>query len=99
MLTRILEGPPAFTVLTGSSSVGKTALLREVLGRNGHDKYHVMHFDLRIPGFADLEGLYVSLSKQMEWYFGILANEEGYEDFEKEAWAFKASQNSHRKLL
>lgn len=69
--------------------MGKTALLREVLGGSGRDRFHVLHFDLRIPGFADLEGLYGSLSRQMEWYFSVVAEEDGYEDFEREAWAFK----------
>lgn len=86
-IERTLEGPPSFTVLFGASSVGKTALLREVLSR---DIYHVLHFDLRIAGFADLGSLYASLSRQMELYFESMSKiMEGYEDFEKEAWAFK----------
>ncbi|KAH8112427.1 hypothetical protein DFH11DRAFT_1607573 [Phellopilus nigrolimitatus] len=86
-ISRILEGPPAFTVLTGASSVGKTALLREVLSG---DAYHVLHFDLRIAGFADLTSLYLSLSRQMEHYFVRMGSVmEGYEEFEREAWAFK----------
>ena len=36
----------------------QTALLRQVLTRT---KYHVLHFDLRIAGFADLPSLYMSL--------------------------------------
>lgn len=84
---RALSGTPSFTVLIGASSVGKTALLREVLSR---DAYHVLHFDLRIAGFADLGSLYSSLSRQMESYFETLSeNVEGYEDFVKEAWGFK----------
>ncbi|THH09697.1 hypothetical protein EW145_g1837, partial [Phellinidium pouzarii] len=88
-LKRILEGPPAFTVLCGASSVGKTALLREVLSES---RYHVLHFDLRIAGFADLSSLYLSLCKQMEQFFDTMSREmEGYEVFEKEAWGFKVS--------
>ncbi|THU84391.1 hypothetical protein K435DRAFT_870311 [Dendrothele bispora CBS 962.96] len=84
---RVLEGEPAFTVLFGASSVGKTALLREVLT---HENYHVLHFDLRISGFADLSSLYMSLSRQMEQYFESIAQQmEGYDEFEKEAWSFK----------
>jgi hypothetical protein len=64
----------------------QTALLREVLSR---DKFHVMHFDLRIAGFADLESLYTSLSMQMEMYFETISALEGYDEFKKEAWAFK----------
>lgn len=91
-IRRILEGPPAFTVLSGASSVGKTALLREVLSE---ERYHVLHFDLRIAGFADLSSLYVSLSGQMEEYFGTLSKDEGYEEFEKDAWAFKVCALRH----
>ncbi|KAF9467176.1 hypothetical protein BDZ94DRAFT_1186225 [Collybia nuda] len=84
---RALEGDPSFTILFGASSTGKTALLREVLSR---EQYHVLHFDLRIAGFADLASLYLSLSQQMELYFEEIANKmEGYEEFEKEAWSFK----------
>ncbi|KAF8062301.1 hypothetical protein FPV67DRAFT_1783190 [Lyophyllum atratum] len=86
-IERALEGEPSFTVLFGASSTGKTALLREVLSR---EQYHVLHFDLRIAGFADLSSLYRSLSQQMELYFEEIANKmDGYEEFEKEAWSFK----------
>lgn len=86
LLERTLDSEPAFTVLFGASSVGKTALLRQLLSS---DRYHVLHFDLRIAGFADLENLYMSLSQQMEQYFGALAGFEGYKEFEKEGWSFK----------
>ncbi|KAH7882938.1 hypothetical protein F5I97DRAFT_1960037 [Phlebopus sp. FC_14] len=86
-IERTLEGEPSFTILFGASSVGKTALLREVLSQ---EKYHVLHFDLRIPGFADISSLYMSLSQQMEQYFQeIAANVPGFEDFRKEARGFK----------
>lgn len=95
-LERILEGPPAFTILCGASSVGKTALLREVLSR---DNYHVLHFDLRIAGFADLSSLYLSLSKQMEQYFEAMSRVmDGYEEFEKEAWGFKVRELLSRRI-
>jgi hypothetical protein len=48
-----------------------------------------LHFDLRIAGFADLESLYLSLSQQMEQYFGAVTATKGFEEFETEAWAFK----------
>ncbi|KAF7366723.1 hypothetical protein MSAN_00930400 [Mycena sanguinolenta] len=86
ILEQVLEGEPSFTVLFGASSVGKTALLREVLCS---DAYHVLHFDLRISGFADLASLYTSLSQQMEQYFEEIGKLAGYEDFEKESWGFK----------
>ncbi|KAL1742195.1 hypothetical protein HDZ31DRAFT_66205 [Schizophyllum fasciatum] len=86
-IERTLGGEPAFTVLFGSSSVGKTALLRQVLTE---EKFNVLHFDLRIAGFADLSSLYISLSEQMEQYFlNISTDMEGYSEFEKESWAFK----------
>ncbi|KXN82374.1 hypothetical protein AN958_02631 [Leucoagaricus sp. SymC.cos] len=86
-IERTLGGEPAFTVLFGASSVGKTALLREVLSQ---PQFHVLHFDLRIAGFADLPSLYTRLSTQMEQYFeDIASNMEGYEEFQKEAWCFK----------
>ncbi|KAG7089400.1 hypothetical protein E1B28_011088 [Marasmius oreades] len=96
-IARALEGDPAFTVLFGASSVGKTALLREVLC---HDKYHVLHFDLRIAGFADLASLYISLSEQMEQYFEEISKQmDGYKEFEKEAWSFKHDRlNVERRL-
>ena len=54
-IERCLSGVPSFTVLFGASSVGKTALLREVLSRK---QYRVIAFDLRIAGFADLTSLH-----------------------------------------
>jgi hypothetical protein len=33
--------------------------------------------------------MYTSLSSQMEQYFAEIAKQEGYADFEKEAWSFK----------
>jgi DNA replication protein DnaC len=87
-----LEGIPSFTVLFGASSVGKTALLREVLSK---EKYHVLHFDLRIAGFADLGSLYFSLAAQMEQYWKTLSEEvPGYDEWEKEAWLFKVDSLS-----
>ncbi|KAI6020152.1 hypothetical protein PISMIDRAFT_675160 [Pisolithus microcarpus 441] len=86
-IDRALGSAPSFTVVFGASSVGKTALIREVLSNN---RYHVLHFDLRIPGFADVFSLYMSLSQQMEQYFEeIAANLPGFEEFRKEAWGFK----------
>ncbi|KAH0831186.1 hypothetical protein J3R83DRAFT_13763 [Lanmaoa asiatica] len=77
VIERALEGEPSFT----------TALLREVLSR---DRFHVLHFDLRIPGFADVSSLYTSLSQQMERYFeDVSTNMPGFEEFRREACAFK----------
>lgn len=54
----------------------------------------MLHFDLRIAGFADLSSLYMSLSQQMEQYFEAMAKLEGYDEFEREAWSFKVSLSS-----
>ncbi|BGP52767.1 hypothetical protein JCM8202v2_000324 [Rhodotorula sphaerocarpa] len=90
ILERSLGSVPSFTVLFGASSVGKTALLRQVLS---DDRYHVVYFDLRIAGFADLSSLYFSLSTQLESYFAaipdLLGREWGWGEFEKESYAFK----------
>ncbi|GAA5939236.1 uncharacterized protein JCM15063_004463 [Sporobolomyces koalae] len=90
-IERALGSIPSFTVLFGASSVGKTALLRQVLSNS--DRYHVLHFDLRIAGFADLPSLYFSLAQQLESYFAVLPEqmgaEWGWDIFEKESWAFK----------
>jgi hypothetical protein len=54
-----------------------------------HLDIHDRHFDLRIAGFNDLGAMYTSLSSQMEQYFAEITKQEGYADFEKEAWSFK----------
>jgi hypothetical protein len=82
LLKRILKGNPAFSVIFGATSVGKTALLREVLAGDG---YHVLKFDLRISGFADLRSLYVTLCQQFQQFF----EEIGHEDVQKNALIFK----------
>lgn len=97
VIERILEGEPSFTVMFGASSVGKTALLRQILSRN---IYHVLHFDLRIPGFADMTSLYMSMSQQMERYFDEISKATpGYEEFQKEGLEFKHDRlNVERRL-
>ena len=83
-LTLLLVSLPA---VAEKKEQHQTALLREVLSQ---EKYHVLHFDLRIAGFADLASLYLRLSQQMELYFEEISNKmPGYEDFRKEAWSFK----------
>ncbi|PLW38607.1 hypothetical protein PCANC_16539 [Puccinia coronata f. sp. avenae] len=87
VLKTCLSSIPNFTVIFGGTSVGKTALLRQVLT---NERYHVIHFDLRMAGFADVSSLFFSFSCQMEQYFvGLARRLEGYEVFEKEALAFK----------
>ncbi|KAF1977616.1 hypothetical protein BU23DRAFT_587583 [Bimuria novae-zelandiae CBS 107.79] len=58
LLRRILLNTPKLTVVFGATSVGKTALLREVPAT---DDFYVIKFDLRISGFADLRILYITL--------------------------------------
>ncbi|KAK4057469.1 hypothetical protein OIO90_001538 [Microbotryomycetes sp. JL221] len=90
-LERALGSVPAMTVLFGASSVGKTALCRQVL--SDQSKFHVLHFDLRLAGFADLQSLFTSLASQMESYFNsmpdMFGKEWGWDIFEKESYAFK----------
>lgn len=50
-------------VIFGGTSVGKTALLREVLSQ---ERYHVVYFDLRVAGSADLKSLFFALTVQFE---------------------------------
>ncbi|KAF9781291.1 hypothetical protein BJ322DRAFT_1010829 [Thelephora terrestris] len=92
-----LMGQPSWTVVFGASSTGKTAILRHVLS---NPRYHVLHFDLRIAGFAGLAGLHTSLCQQMEQYFAMISETmEGYGDFEVEALAFKHERlNIERRL-
>lgn len=98
---RALGSVPAFTVLFGASSVGKTALLRQVLSS---DRFHVLHFDLRIAGFADLASLHSSLSAQLESYFAAIpelmgGKKWGWDDFAREALAFKYESQEVRKRV
>lgn len=65
-LRKILSNDPKLTVIFGATSVGKTALLREVLAT---DDFYVVKFDLRISGFADLRTLYIALCEQFERFF------------------------------
>ncbi len=86
VLTRILSGVPTFLVMFGGTSVGKTALLREVLSQ---ERYHVVYFDLRVAGSADLKSLFFALTVQFENLFTKVAEEKGYEDFNSQALSFK----------
>lgn len=66
LLRRILSNTPKLSVIFGATSVGKTALLREVLAG---DDFYVIKFDLRISGFADLRTLYIALCEQFQMFF------------------------------
>ena len=82
MLQKILFNTPKMTVIFGATSVGKTALLREVLAT---DDFFVIKFDLRISGFADLRSLYVALCEQFERFF----EEMDHEEMDKQRLIFK----------
>ncbi|KAG9299228.1 hypothetical protein G9A89_013876 [Geosiphon pyriformis] len=58
-------------VVVGANSVGKTALLREILA---DDRYHVIHFDLRLPGFADLPSFTIEFCSKLETFFSQIAD-------------------------
>lgn len=78
-------------------SVGKTALLRQVLT---DPRFHVLHFDLRIAGFADVTSLYMSLAAQFEHFFETLADElEGYDEMKKHGLTFKHAWMDWEKRL
>lgn len=66
MLKKILAGNPQLNVIYGATSVGKTALLRQVLAS---DDFFVITFDLRISGFGDLRSLYIALCQQFRRVF------------------------------
>lgn len=66
LLRKVLSNTPKMTVMFGATSVGKTALLREVLAT---EDFYVVKFDLRISGFADLRTLYMVLCEQFEQFF------------------------------
>jgi AAA+ ATPase superfamily predicted ATPase len=80
-----------------NASVGKTALLRQVLTDS---RFHVLHFDLRIAGFADVTSLYMSLAAQFEHFFETLATElEGYDEMKKHGLTFKHAWMDWEKRL
>ncbi|KJX95318.1 hypothetical protein TI39_contig4119g00002 [Zymoseptoria brevis] len=82
LLRKVLDGNPQLNVVFGATSVGKTALLRQVLAT---DDFFVIKFDLRISGFADLRTLYFSLCEQFQSLFTEMA----HEDMDKLSIAFK----------
>ena len=109
-LERVLEGELLLTILCGATSVGKVcplffephylysktytqfSLLREALLR---EECHILRFNLRIAGFADLASLY-----QMEQYFEEISTKmEGFEGFKKEAWSFKVRPHRLKNIL
>ncbi|CAG8443452.1 10935_t:CDS:2 [Funneliformis caledonium] len=71
ILNDLLSGDPKFLIVNGSTSVGKTSLLREVLS---DDRYHVTYIDLRIPGFADLISFISEFASRLEIFFTRIAS-------------------------
>ncbi|KAL5514895.1 hypothetical protein ACEPAG_2211 [Sanghuangporus baumii] len=86
---RICSSPPSFTVLCGSSHVGKTTLLREVL--KNKEKYFVLWSDLKILGEDGVEGLLLGLASALEMFLEEIELDEGLDDqeFEKLLRAIK----------
>ncbi|KAL5478253.1 hypothetical protein ACEPAI_2437 [Sanghuangporus weigelae] len=86
---RIFSSPPSFTVLCGSSHVGKTTLLREVL--KNKEKYFVLWLDLKILGEDGIEGLLLGLASALEMFLEEIELDEGLDDqeFEKLSRAIK----------
>ncbi|KAK7183919.1 hypothetical protein PSPO01_09941 [Paraphaeosphaeria sporulosa] len=85
LLRKILTTQPKMTTIFGATSVGKTALLREVLAT---DDYFVVKFDLRISGFADLRTLYLALCEQFQTFFNEASTMRD-EEMGKQALTFK----------
>lgn len=73
LLRKVLSNTPKMTVIFGATSVGKTALLRQVLAT---DDFFVIKFDLRISGFANIRTLYVALCEQFQQFFEDMHDEE-----------------------
>lgn len=76
MIRKILKNSPQLNVIFGATSVGKTALLRQVLAT---DDFFVIKFDLRISGFADLRSLYLALCEQFEMFFAEVRSRRAYD--------------------
>jgi hypothetical protein len=88
---------PQLLVVVVDNSVGKTALLRQVLT---DPRFHVVHFDLRIAGFADVTSLYMSLAAQFEHFFESIAIQlEGYDEMKKHGLMFKHAWMDWEKRL
>lgn len=73
LLRKVLANNPKLTVIFGATSVGKTALLRQVLAT---EDFYVINFDLRISGFANLRTLYIALCEQFQQFFESMGDEE-----------------------
>ncbi|RHZ76013.1 hypothetical protein Glove_208g106 [Diversispora epigaea] len=65
VIEEILSNNFKWIVVSGAERVGKTALLREILS---DDKYNVIHFDLRVPGFANLHSFVTEFSYRIETF-------------------------------
>ncbi|CAG8435715.1 6211_t:CDS:2 [Diversispora eburnea] len=79
VIEEILNNSFKWIVVSGVERVGKTALLREILS---DDKYNVIHFDLRIPGFANLHSFVTEFSYRIETFLLRLSENQ---QFDKES--------------
>ncbi|KAL5520601.1 hypothetical protein ACEPAF_2602 [Sanghuangporus sanghuang] len=86
-MDKIFSAPPSFTVLCGSTHVGKTTLLREVL--KNEEKYFVLCLDLKILGGDGVEGLLLGLASAIEMFLEEIELDEGLQEFEKLLRAIK----------
>ncbi|KAL5498065.1 hypothetical protein ACEPAH_2996 [Sanghuangporus vaninii] len=88
-MDKIFSGPPSFSVLYGSTHVGKTTLLREVL--KNEEKYFVLWLDLKILGGDGVGGLLLGLASALEMFLEETELDEGLDDqeFEKLCRAIK----------
>ncbi|ODV92052.1 hypothetical protein CANCADRAFT_81680 [Tortispora caseinolytica NRRL Y-17796] len=92
-LRSCLESQPAFTVLFGGSSTGKTALLRQVLSKP--DQFLLVSFDLRLPGFSNIQGMYMSFSMKFEELFNRIINSYADHPNSKVKDAFQSTLKGH----
>ncbi|GBC03954.1 hypothetical protein RclHR1_05410010 [Rhizophagus clarus] len=71
MINELLSEDPKFLVVNGSESVGKTALVREILASS---QYHVIYIDTRVSGFADVRSFTSEFSTHLESFFNQIVS-------------------------
>ncbi|RGB30612.1 Archaeal ATPase-domain-containing protein [Rhizophagus diaphanus] len=71
VINDLLSRDPKFLIVNGSESVGKTALLREILSNN---RYHVIYIDTRVSGFADVRSFTTEFATHLESFFNQIVS-------------------------
>ncbi|CAB4424634.1 unnamed protein product [Rhizophagus irregularis] len=71
VINDLLSRDPKFLIVNGSESVGKTALLREILASN---QYHVIYIDTRVSGFADVRSFTTEFATHLESFFNQIVS-------------------------